>query len=293
MKIGLVLIIIGFVASVAFGIVAGASFTSYFGDEDYTYVEKTYALDDFTGFDISLDNKAVIVLPSETGNVEIKYYDSDLNWINVDESGSTLIMESDHEWYANLVVNFNFISLAKYADFYLYIPVTENYDIKIQTANGIMTMDDYLNAGVIDLATSNGTITLTNVASDSTIDLKSSNGRIELTNVESPDEISMDTMNGRIVMNQVETESIVADTSNGKVTGSGIVTSNLEAHTSNGDIELSLQGSFADYHIQMSTSNGGYYLNGDKVTLNVYNTDKTNDIDLDTSNGNIEISFSS
>lgn len=173
-KIGLALIIIGFIVSIGFGIVSGASFNSYFGDEDYTYVEKTYSADEFTGFNFDLSNKAVIILPSLTGNVDIKYYDSDLNWIVVDETGSELVLESENEWYSNLVVNFSLISLARYAQLYLYIPVTEHYDITIESSNGNMTLDDYLSAGDLYLDTTNGSITLTNVESDGTIDLKTS-----------------------------------------------------------------------------------------------------------------------
>jgi len=292
-KVGLVLIIIGFIASVGFGLVSGASFNSYFGDEDFTYVEKTYAADDFTGFDFNLANKAVIILPSETGNIDIKYYDSDLNWIEVDETGSELVLQSENEWYSNLVVSFNLISISKYADFYLYIPVTEKYDITIDTANGAVTLDDYLVAGNLYLTTSNGAITLTNVESDGAIDLTTSNGRITLTNVETPDEISADSRNGRIVLENVNALAIDAETSNGSIIGSGLETSNIDAHTSNGNIELSIICSFADYHLRMTTSNGSYYLNDHKVSTNNYNTDKNNELLLDTSNGNIEVNFSS
>ncbi len=292
-KIGLALIIIGFIVSIGFGIVSGASFNSYFGDEDFTYVEKTYAADDFSGFDFDLSNKAVIILPSESGNVDIKYYDSDLNWIEVDETGNELILQSDGEWYANMVVNFSLFSLTKYSEFYLYIPVSEHYDITIDSSNGAISLDNYLSAGELNFDTSNGAINLTNVESEDFIDLKTSNGRVTLINVETTNEISADSVNGRITLEDVIALSIDVNTSNGSIVGSGLETSNFDAHTSNGNIELTFVGSFADYHLRMSTSNGSYYLNNQKVTTNNYNTDKNNEIQLDTSNGNIKANFSS
>ncbi len=292
-KIGLALIIVGFIVSIGFGIVSGASFNSYFGDEDFTYVEKTYAADDFSGFDFDLSNKAITILPSESGNIDINYYDSDLNWIEVDETGNELSLQSDSEWYAHLALNFSIINLSKYMQFYLYIPVSEYYDLTIASPNGSISLENYLNAGELNFDTSNGAIHLTNVESDQLIDLRTSNGRITLTNVETTDEILGDTVNGRIVFDGVKALAVNVNTSNGTINGSGIDTSDFDAHTSNGNIELTFVGNFADYHLRMSTSNGSYYLNNDKVTTNNYNTDKNDEIQLDTSNGNVEVNFSS
>ena len=101
-KIGLFLIIIGIVAFVVVAVL-NDSFPK-FADEEFTLVEKTYAKDRFEDLTIDLINQQVIIEPSETDELYIKYYDSERLYINVTEGEQILEMESVNERFP-----FNFL----------------------------------------------------------------------------------------------------------------------------------------------------------------------------------------
>ncbi|MBN2504194.1 MAG: DUF4097 family beta strand repeat protein [Bacilli bacterium] len=291
LTMGLILILIGTALSFTFGITSEGSFETYFGGEEFTYTELSYSADDFTGFDISLKNKAVTILPSTTGNIEIKYYETEKNWVDVDSDGATLMLDNDTEWYYNLILWFNIFRLNKYMQFYLYLPTDTSYDINLATSNGDVDLNDLIENHV-SLSSSNGDINLTEASINGEFNATTANGRIILDSVDISEEAELFTSNGQIKLDDVTVPNIDLSTSNGKIIVSGITADVVHAETSNGDIEISVEGSLAEYHLVMATSNGSYYLNGVKVTANVYNTDQSKRIDAESSNGDVEIEFS-
>lgn len=291
-KIAIALLILGFVGSVVFTIVSGTSFGEITGTESYEYIEKTYAKDQFTGFDFSLANKSVIILPSETDDIVIKYYESELNWIEIDDTGSTLVFDNKTKWYVGMIWGWNWYRSPQYQKLYLYVPLDIIYAYRIDTSNGEFTMSEGINASTIDLQSSNGDMTISDVQATGSIRVKSSNGEITLTNVETTTSVDARTSNGRIVFSDISASSILVRTSNGRITGTRIDTPSLDAQTSNGLVDVEVSGNQADYHLTMTTSNGSYYLNGTKVTTNSYHTDKTNTVRLQSSNGDVKVRFS-
>jgi hypothetical protein len=291
-KIAIALLILGFVGSVVFTIVSGTSFGEITGTESYEYIEKTYTKDQFAGFDFSLANKSVIILPSETDDIVIKYYESELNWIEIDETGSTLVFDNKTKWYVGMIWGWNWYRSPQYQKLYLYVPLDIVYSYRMDSSNGNFTMSEGINASSIDFLSSNGDMTLTDIQVTGSIHVKSSNGNLTLTNVVSPTSVDARTSNGRIVFSDVSASSILARSSNGRISGTGIDTPSLDAQTSNGLVDVTVSGSQSDYHLTMATSNGSYYLNGTKVTTNSYNTDKTNTVRLVSSNGDVKVRFS-
>jgi DUF4097 and DUF4098 domain-containing protein YvlB len=122
--------------------------------------------------------------------------------------------------------------------------------------------------------------------------MNTSNGALYVNNVTTTSNITLDTSNGRIDIDGLTALRVEATTSNGNVICANISTDNLIARTSNGGINIDFDGAFADYYLKMSTVNGSYYLNGDKVTQNAYHDSLLLKIDCQTSNGNIHVSFS-
>lgn len=290
-KVGLLLLILGFIASTVFGLLSGTTFGSMYGDENYTYVKKTYAADQFEGIDASLQNKSVNIVFSASGLLEIEYHESDTNWIVVDESTGTLSLVNESKWYANFVVGLNVFNLNDYARVTIHLPMNTEYDLSIHTANGNIDISDYNKAKSIDFQTFNGEIELTNITASGSVQLGSSNGEIQATNVITPQTLDIDTLNGKIDLFNVSALEITCDTSNGSIYGKTIATDMLECQTANGNIEMDILGQFEDYHLLMTTDNGSYYLDGTKVTVNNYHTDVASKIQLSSINGNILINF--
>ena len=112
------------------------------------------------------------------------------------------------------------------------------------------------------------------------LDLSSSNGGIYLTDIEG-DSLTLRTSNGEIVFDDVSAQSISGETSNARIKG------DLEApdtflSTSNSRIELDLQCTVTGEYV-LRTSNGGIELEMSP------SYDVGYDLDLSTSNGNINI----
>ncbi len=290
-KAGLILVIIGFVSSIVFGVLAGEEFPAYFGNEEYEYTELTYSADEFATFDINLENKAVTILPSTSGNIEVKYYESEHDSVTVDDDSLTLILDNDTKWYYNWGLWFNIFRSGTYNHFYLYLPTDTAYDIDLNTANGDIICDDSLLAGNVSLETANGDITVAGLSVSGSLVMTSLNGIITVENADIGTDLEITTSNGRIVLDDVNAPEIDLQTFNGKIKATGVVVEDLIAKSSNGEIEIGISGAFQDYHVEMTTTNGNYYLNDEKVTTNAYHTDKTNDIELETVNGDVKITF--
>ncbi|MDD5294061.1 MAG: DUF4097 family beta strand repeat-containing protein, partial [Candidatus Izemoplasmatales bacterium] len=195
-KIAIALLILGFVGSVVFTIVSGTSFGEITGTESYEYIEKTYTKDQFAGFDFSLANKSVIILPSETDDIVIKYYESELNWIEIDETGSKLVFDNKTKWYVGMIWGWNWYRSPQYQKLYLYVPLDIVYAYRMDSSNGEFTMSEAIHASTIDFQSSNGDMTLTDIQATGSIHIKSSNGKITLTNVGTQSSMDARTSNG-------------------------------------------------------------------------------------------------
>jgi len=289
LKTGLILIILGALASIVFGVLSGTDAESFFGTISYTYTEKTYAQDTYSGLDLTIEDRNIIVLPSTSDEIVLKYYVSDSETITMDETGSTLVMDYDNRWYEN--VGFNWNLDPEYHRLYVYLPLTIVYSLNLKTSNGKIEFSDYSLASSLSLTTQNGDVVLNDVTVSGDIELMTSNGRIELENVTTAYTIDAATSNGRIIISGVSAKDVSLYTSNGYINALALEADNIEAETSNGHITMGVAGNFADYHVRMTTENGNYYLNDAKVAINQYNTDKENKVYLQTSNGDISVSF--
>ncbi|MDD3123950.1 MAG: DUF4097 family beta strand repeat-containing protein [Candidatus Izemoplasmatales bacterium] len=292
-KIGLAIFIIGIGLVIIFGLVSGEGFSSISPqDTDYTYHEVTYSEDEFTSMAFTLENKKVTVLPSEDENIKICYYESKHDAITIENDGTTLSILNETEWYFHFFT-LNIFSSPVIYQVYIYLPDTFAVDLLVNTDNGAIYVSDHSLFTSLNLESSNGEIHLDNIDTTASIRLDTSNGGLYINNVSTTSSITLDTSNGKVAVDELTALRVDISTSNGNIDCNNITTDNLNVYTSNGSIDIDFQGAFTDYYLKMSTTNGSYYLNGDKVTQNAYHDSLLQKIDCRTSNGNIHINFSS
>jgi len=311
LRIVLAVALIALVGVLVVGLLTKGTF-GFISDEEYTLVEKTYSADDFTGIKLDTENRSITILPSTSGQIEVKYYDSDKNYFEVDDVGDVLKLVNDPVWYYNFISGFNIDQMTVYNHVDLYLPATTHYEVDVDTVNGRLEISDLEEIDKLTLETSNGALYVENVTCSGLIDIDSVNGGIHLTTVTASDDVMLDTENGGISLEDVtivgtidltttngnfsltnvQADQINATTTNGYVMGDAVQTEQFFAQTTNGQIDIAIVGSFDDYHVQMMTTNGQYYLDGDLVQINIYHTDKTPSVELESLNGSIHLSFS-
>jgi DUF4097 and DUF4098 domain-containing protein YvlB len=144
---------------------------------------------------------------------------------------------------------------------------------------------------MLEVSTSNGRVEsdIDNVFS--TVRLISSNGRMDIANL-SANNILVSTSNGDIDLNDVVVSSSVdLDTSNGDILINNLAANEIDADTSNGRVYLLVLGEKEDYRVTLSTSNGSEIYDGLKVDSGTINSSGSKTISLDSSNGDVEVSF--
>ena len=271
--IALLTIIIGVALTVVGFLMSDSTNLDLFNRPDYTLTELSYEADEIEDMTMYFANRAVEILPSETGKIEIKYYEAENDWIDVSVESTSLELINRTKWY--LGINFGFwgIGQTNYFKVLIYIPSgLINYDLDITTSNGAIELADLTNLNDIDFSSSNGAIKLESAEVKGALKAITSNGKISLSDV-------------------IALESINLHTSNGEIELLSITTNDLKAETSNGAINVDIIGSYDDYRIELDTSNGSTYIDGDEKNDSVYNPSLDNVIELDTSNGTIRLNF--
>lgn len=286
--LGLFLIGIGLLT--VFAILSENDIIATVNEEDFVYNEIIYDGDDFVKLDFDFENRDFIFRTSENDEIKIAYYTTEKDTVDVIENGTTLEMVNDIKWYDALYLGWNFFTLDAYYDVYVYLPSTYDYELYLVDSNGSIDIMSMSNFDDIYVSTSNGKINFNGVGADS-MELISSNGEARITDVTVVEALEVTTSNGRIYLTDVEAGSVDAYTSNGKIIVVGLLTTEVDLDTSNGDIEIELIGSVEDFEIYMSTSNGDLTYDGLSTSDNHINDDGQYVVHLNTSNGDVVVSF--
>ncbi len=272
-KIGLLLVIVGAFLFAVFYILGGSE-TVDGGTETYEIVELSYDPNEFDTIEIDMINKAIRVYPSTTGQIEVVYYESDKNWVDIETDDRVLQFTNDYERVFQLF-SFNWFAWTQnpaYTKFDLYLPLDVIFELDLKTSNGAISLSNLTEVGEVIIRSSNGDLLIDNVAQIASIDAYTSNGRV--------------TLRDAIVAGLAKLR-----TSNGKVIVDDCTLDELDVYTSNGEIDVTMAGSQADYHIVMTTSNGKKYLNDLEIAANSINTSQSKEVTLRTSNGPIRLTF--
>lgn len=289
LRFGLAFVLIGLALVTIVGVVTRDNFFTV--DEGmFTPYSDTYTKEEIKDFDFNFENRKIYVLPSEDDSIHVEYYLYEKETFSKSLDNEQLIMKIDLRWYYNF---FNFYNLTNpsYYVVNLYLPSSVlDYSLDLDTSNGNISLSGVAKLYDVELQTSNGDIIIGQLNAN-LIDLSTSNGKIELTDVESVSNIKGGTSNGRIILDNVKGIDLDFGTSNGRIIAEQIECQNLELSSSNGEVEVEVIGTNDDYRIRLATSNGDRVLNDIKVDQNNFNTDKTNYINIESSNGDVELKF--
>jgi hypothetical protein len=272
-KLGLLLVIVGaFLFAVFF--VLGGSETVNGASETYEIVELSYDPSEFDTIEVDMINKAIRVFPSTTGEIEVVFYESEKNWVDIDTTDRVLKFDNDYERVFSFFFFgwFNWSQNPDYTKFDLYLPLDVIFELDLETSNGAITISNLTEVAKLTLRSSNGELLIDNVAQIASIDAYTSNGRV--------------TLRDAIVAGLAKLR-----TSNGKVIVDDCTLDELDVYTSNGEIDVTMAGSQANYHIEMTTSNGSKYLNDLEIAANSINAGQSKEVTLRTSNGPIRLTF--
>lgn len=291
LKIALALFLIGIGTIAVVSAVSDQDILFNISDTEFEKVELSYDEDDFSLFDLNFENRDFFIRESDSSQIKVVYYVSDRETITVSQESDELVINHEVEWLNQIFTWFSFLSDSDYYDVYIYLPTNLNYDFDLDTSNGILDIINLSNINDLSFHSSNGRINLNNVDADK-IDASTSNGRIDLTDVSTESELNLYTSNGRINLANVEsTLEIYCDTSNGSIQATDVLATDVTLETSNGDIDIQLNGLKADYRVDASTTNGDIDYDGLEITNGVVNNSGIYELNLDTSNGDITISF--
>lgn len=270
------------------------------------YKEKEYT--SYSSLDkivIDIHNENIKIIPTSNDYIKITYYESDnmkyiitedLNKLNV--ARKTIIKFFNFNW--------NFL------DTTMIVEIPEemiiNYDIK--TSNAFINIEN-LKVNQSKFVTSNDNITLENIQTDGYLELKTSNASIELDDVIA-DDINVKTSNDKIIINYVEANSIKGSTSNDNLELTSITADEINLKSSNGSININnidariiylktsndriegdIIGTFDEFQKDIRTSNDRIEIDNYEYSRIVDKTTKDRKLTLKTSNGKIDIRFTS
>lgn len=292
LKIGLGLLLIGMGIIAVFAALSQDSAFAITSNEDYNYHELLYNYDTYQNLSFDLENRNVYIRQSEDEQIRIQFYDTDKLGIHATSMGDTLNIIGDKTpWYKSIFSGWTIFTNHDYFKVYLYLPTNvSGYNLTIDSSNGeisALSVDSIKN---MDVHTSNGKITCE--SSDMNIFTgTTSNGTVIFTNFNVISSITIATSNGKMYFTNVTGESLDASSSNGSVHATNISFSNCNISTSNGSITATVNGIYDDYRVLMSTSNGHKTLNAIRVEQSDFNTSKTNKVNLRTSNGDVDLTF--
>ncbi|MFA5005990.1 MAG: DUF4097 family beta strand repeat-containing protein [Candidatus Izemoplasmatales bacterium] len=290
-SLGIFLVGLGLVIA---GLIAGGTGAFHrLTDDDFILVDETYDVGTLELVKLVFANKRIDVVPSETDQIRIVYYETAEDPVVVTEDATSLAFEEEldfgFEWF-----DFQWLwpISPEYYGCTLYLPADAVLSLDLTTSNGGIDIAGMTALTGIDAYTSNGEINLLDVDVAGDLEMVSSNGAFDVENVTAFGKVTFRTSNGKISIDGlVALGEVVLKTSNGPVDVDGLVADDLEVDTSNGRIDVAIVGDYAHYRILMETSNGDMYIDGEEKNDGRYNTSLEPTIDLDTSNGDVRLNF--
>lgn len=269
------------------------------------YVEKTYSVNADTVHTVILNtyDQKVQIVKSADNQIHLDYFDRDKEQYTISSSNGELLIDltRNMKW-------FDYIGIDFYGGVTFKIAVPDDMvcDFSLSTSNGQITMDNLSEKGNLALTTSNGNIVLTDVTTTGSLKSGTSNGYIGMSNLSAAGPIEASTSNSNISANGVSASGISMHSSNGKLnlsnmnskkdidigtSNSNIQFSNISVATlfkirsSNGSINGDINDTMKDFTVISHTSNGN-----DNLPESLAGGSKS--LDVKTSNGNINVSFS-
>ena len=309
--LGLVLLVAG-IAFASVGKVMGASLNMRFDWNSFkietaskNFVTETVKVSDFSRLDLTTSTIDVTVKPGD--EYAVSYHVNEDFIPEITNNNGTLTVKTKKQ---TGFMFFNFWNSTD-EDEYIIITVPENksrsLDIESSTADIVIQDLDF--SGKIE--TSTGDITLSNLKADAALELQvstgdiyiknckldslyteASTGQVNISNSEIKGKYQAETSTGDITLNSSTVDSVLFNGSTSDIKFQSTVCKNINIETSTGDISLGLKGNKDDYSIKFSTSTGDMIIDGDEIDGKHFEASRgSNMITIDTSTGDIDISF--
>ena len=259
-------------------------------------------------------NTALILLPSQSGEVAIVTQESKYVTYKITREDGTLTLEKQDKrpWYQRIFDWMKDLTLtvrlpsgmsldAQTINAGVSATGLEVCEMRLDTRNAVVRATSCRATGALVMTTRNGAIAVRDCSAQKldgetsnskvslagvraeVVSLESSNGAMTVEDVEAG-QLACSTSNGGISLCNVSAEKVSASTNNGRVTLSGLRASqSIRLSTANASIRGMLSGTLGDYAVDSGTSNGKNSLperSEGAIRLSVH-----------TSNGTIDLKF--
>lgn len=263
------LIVIG----AAFYLIIGKESSQYLLDravQDHDYTETLYSsTTELTGLDLEMVNRNVNVIRADVEKVEITYYQSDKDAIEIKESSGILVLDNKVKKYA-----FNMFSKVSNEKrvIQVVLPQNLNYNISIETINGNHILEDL---GILK-----------------NVELKTINGTITVKKTETINNFFINSTNGFIYGENLKSSSMCFETTNGEIQLSSSVCNDISLSSINGSISVEVLGIFEEYKIDVSTVIGKIYYDDLVIAKGIINKEALKKLKIKIITGDIRMIFS-
>ena len=225
----------------------------------------TFSTDEIDLLEFRLESEDISILPSDDGQIHIRYQQHDKVKYNVyttqsSESGSnTLVFARNASSAASQSFHFGFNFESDSPDVQVLLP--QGLSLDIFTTSGNAELSD-VTAQTLSIATSSGDVDLSQTQAD-TLTLSSTSGDLELDQVTAAESASLETTSGELELKNCTINApVTIYTVSGDLDGQAVISGDLTISTTSGDVDLNLSGSPAHASGEISTVSGELDLQG-------------------------------
>lgn len=202
---------VGFTGS-GIHIVNGISFQNK--PSNYTY--KTYQVksDGIKLLDLSAEDKSILIEPSDSDQIQVKYISNQYEKYNFSCKDATLTITNEEQ------MKWNHWDFDDNSTPRITISLPKNYagDIKANTSNSYIQVKELQNIKNLSCETSNSYIKVSSFKAQ-TVKLSTKNAAISLNSVAATTKLTADTQNAVINLSDIESPDIALQTQNALITG--------------------------------------------------------------------------
>lgn len=271
-KFGGILLLLGLIAGVVSVAVLGREgvdkIVNYFNEDENYEAESFTSTEEVDKINLQFVNRNVKVIRAEIDHVQIDYFVSDKDPIEVSESNGEIIMTNKVRWRVFSV--FRYVS-------------TEKRTVSVTLPNDLV-LD-------VEIETTNGSIGLENLADVKSVLLESTNGSITVKGVNSLQDIEVETVNGGLNVQNVTANKIILETTNGGITVFEATSDDIRLQSTNGGMNVNINGNFENYRVNVRTTNGRIRFGDLVLASGIMNPNAEKNLEIKTTNGSVDLSF--
>lgn len=273
--VGMVFLIAGVLSGAQNGVILEQGGIKLVGREPYTYETMDITSVDTIDIDVSSARVEIVASPNNAYGLSVSLSGGDNIPDISTEGGKIRVNQSELSGFWHF--SFDLLSLFSGQSEVITVYVPQHAELE-----------------QCQFYTNNGAISVETPLTTQNLKIDTSNGKIELSDLICKRKAEATTSNGAIICDGSFEGDTFFKTSNGKIELSGTYKGRTVCKTSNGSIAFATALMEKEYDVETNTSNGSIRINGDKVgdDYKSRSVGADNTLDLDTSNGSIDIRFS-